>query len=38
MLPFRLSFKANDLWMTIVFDDYKLNEPIPDSTFAPPAS
>ena len=37
-LPFRLTFKAGDVWMTLAFDEYKLNEPIPDSTFEPPTS
>lgn len=37
-LPFRLSFKVGELWMTILFNEYKLNEPIPDSTFTPPTS
>ncbi len=38
MLPFRLSFKVGDIWMTLVLNEYKLNEPIPDSTFDPPTS
>lgn len=37
-VPFRLSFKVNDLWMTVFFEEYRLNEPIDDSAFAPPAS
>jgi hypothetical protein len=37
-LPFRMSFKMKDIWMTVLFDEFKLNEPIPDSTFAPPTS
>jgi hypothetical protein len=35
-LPFRLSFKAGDVWMMLAFEEYKLNESIPDSTFEPP--
>jgi hypothetical protein len=38
MLPFRLTFKLDSLRATILFDEYKLNEPIPDSTFAQPSS
>ena len=37
-LPFRMSFKVKDMWMTVVFDEFKLNEPIPDTTFAMPSS
>lgn len=37
-LPFRLSFKMGDIWMTVLLDEYKLNEPIPDSVFEPPTS
>ena len=37
-LPFRLSFKVGDLWMTLLLNEYKLNEPIPDSAFEPPTS
>ncbi|HEX8685042.1 MAG TPA: hypothetical protein VF654_01035, partial [Pyrinomonadaceae bacterium] len=38
LLPYRLAFKADDLWMTVVFNDFKLNETVLDSAFEAPAS
>jgi hypothetical protein len=38
LLPFRLSFKADGVWMTVVFSEFKLNAPVLDSTFEPPTS
>lgn len=37
-IPMRMSFKAGELWMTVIFNEYKLNEPITDSTFDPPTT
>ena len=38
VLPFRLAFKAEGIWMTVVFNEFKLNATILDSAFEPPAS
>lgn len=38
LLPFRMSFKADDVWVTVTFDRFKLNETILDSVFEMPAS
>ena len=38
LLPHRLSFKADDVWLTVVFDHFKLNDTVLDSAFEPPTS
>jgi hypothetical protein len=38
LLPFRMSFKADDVWVTLVFDNFKLNDTILDSAFEMPTS
>lgn len=38
LLPFRLTFKADDVWMNVAFDHFKLNDTILDSAFEMPAS
>lgn len=38
LLPFRMSFKADDVWLTLTFDQFKLNETILDSAFEMPTS
>jgi hypothetical protein len=38
MLPFSLAFRADGIWMTVTFDEFKLNPTILDSAFEPPAS
>ncbi|HEX6184219.1 MAG TPA: hypothetical protein VFZ44_10105 [Pyrinomonadaceae bacterium] len=38
MLPFSLAFKADGIWMTVTFNEFKLNATILDSAFEPPAS
>jgi hypothetical protein len=38
LLPFRLTFKADDVWVNVVFDHFKLNDTILDSAFEMPTS
>ncbi|HEY0169975.1 MAG TPA: hypothetical protein VGB98_02910 [Pyrinomonadaceae bacterium] len=38
LLPFRMSFKADDVWLNVVFDHFKLNDTILDSAFEMPTS
>lgn len=38
LLPFRLTFKADDVWMNVVFDNFKLNDTMLDSDFEMPTS
>ncbi|HEX8285491.1 MAG TPA: hypothetical protein VF588_19205 [Pyrinomonadaceae bacterium] len=38
LLAFRLTFKSDDVWVAIVFDQFKLNDTIPDSAFEMPTS
>jgi hypothetical protein len=38
LLPFRLTFKADDVWVNVVFDHFKLNDMILDSVFEMPTS
>jgi hypothetical protein len=38
LLPFRMSLKSDDVWVTVNLDRIKLNDTILDSVFEPPAS